>query len=843
MNERQTLLLAALMHDIGKFFQRADENFLNADLSNQTRQMIDYICPADQKGNFGYYHVLWTNEFFNKTEKKLKELGINNNVFDGSETKDNVVNLAVFHHKPNTENQGIVTMADWWSAGIDRKTPTEIEETPEETIKWGKQRFKQIPLYSVFNIINKGNGQMGFPLSPLTLDSNAFFPKEIQNQSDGLNQYEYGKLWTAFLEEFEKIPTDSFNGFYESLLFLLKKYTWCIPSNTTDMANVSLYDHLKTTAAFADCLYHYKQEHPEAFQWDNNNRRLLLTEKTNPVLLVGGDISGIQKFIYNIASRKAAMSLKGRSFYLQLLIDSVIHRIISHPDIDVNVGNIVYSSGGKFYMLLPNTNKVKAAIDSLSIEFEKCLWEDHFGQLLLNLDYVSFSYHHQNGKIGIDDLQENDIGDLWKCLADKLTMKKNRKFKNTMLENFDSMFSPISVGGDVKVCAVTGIESDSIVRLENRGSAEDSVHILPIVKQQAELGAALKDADFLVTAKSTENHTYLNNRSRFKITIVGVTNYLFNHRDISAEAADFRSITSADSCHIKMINEVDFLNSNINGQKISYGFQFYGGNEQAKRNDDTLKPFEDLAGDTYLGVLRMDVDNLGKIFIEGIPKAEKSFAAYSTLSFMLDYFFSGYLNTIREKYKDYVNILYSGGDDVFAVGRWNDLIMFAKQIRMDFAKFTGRKDISISGGISIVGSKFPIAKAAQMAGDAEDAAKRFDNGAKDAFNVFGQTISWSDDEFGFVEKKKKELASLCKDYNMPKAILHKLMAFADMKNRGEIGYIWNTAYYIKRFSENKGAEVVDFCNSLKKELFEKEGLRNYDLYALAARWAELELKE
>ena len=155
------------------------------------------------------------------------------------------------------------------------------------------------------------------------------------------------------------------------------------------MANVSLYEHLKTTAA-ADCLYLYYQEHRDVFKYDRF--RLSIENNACPVLLLGGDLSGIQKFIYNIASRRAAVSLKGRSFYLQLLIDSAIQRIISHPDIDVNTGNIVYSSGGKFYMLLPNTEKVKHAIALLKREFEEELWSDHHGQLLLNVDYVPFAY-------------------------------------------------------------------------------------------------------------------------------------------------------------------------------------------------------------------------------------------------------------------------------------------------------------------------------------------------------------------------------------------------------------------------------------------------------------------
>ena len=93
-----------------------------------------------------------------------------------------------------------------------------------------------------------------------------------------------------------------------------------------------------------------------------------------------------------------------------------------------------------------------------------------------------------------------------------------------------------------------------------------------------------------------------------------------------------------------------------------------------------------------------------------MPDEAKSFAAYSTLSFLLDYFFSGYLNTIRNSadFKNDVNIIYSGGDDVFAVGRWDKLISFAHKIRLEFERFVGRPDISISGGIAIVGEKFPI---------------------------------------------------------------------------------------------------------------------------------------
>ncbi|KAA6316006.1 hypothetical protein EZS27_033624, partial [termite gut metagenome] len=540
-------------------------------------------------------------------------------------------------------------------------------------------------------------------------------------------------------------------------------------------------------------------------------------------MLLGGDISGIQKFIYNIASRKAAVSLKGRSFYLQLLIDSVIQRIISHPDINVNIGNVVYSSGGKFYMLLPNTQKIQNAITILKEEFERELWNEHKGQLLLNLEHVPFAYSVKSKDIYCENQEGKTIGDLWKCLADKLTASKNTKFKSILIESYNKLFLPQPCGEKVKVCSVTGVESEKCVKLD---SDDESPNVLPIVRKQAELGNILKDVDYILTNNQPHGtNVFFSDKYKFNISIVGVNNYLFDQKEfkqwiteLTSDKADFRKITSSDTYRVKRVNDTSFLEKQLKGQAASYGFQFYGGNEQAEENNK-IKTFDKLAGDTSLGILRMDVDNLGMIFINGLSDEDKSFAAYSTLSFLLDYFFSGYLNMIRNQpeFKDDVNILYSGGDDVFAVGRWDKLVLFAEQIRNDFREFVGRNDISISGGITIVGEKYPIAKAAELAGDAEKNAKNYNDKKKNALNMFGENISW-DKEFDLVKDWKTQFI-VCIEHGMPRSILHKIMEFASMKKRGNISFAWNTIYYLTRFEEGKKDIIKDFCQQLQKKFF------------------------
>ncbi len=85
---------------------------------------------------------------------------------------------------------------------------------------------------------------------------------------------------------------------------------------------------------------------------------------------------------------------------------------------------------------------------------------------------------------------------------------------------------------------------------------------------------------------------------------------------------------------------------------------------------------------------------------------------------------------------------------------------------------------------------------------------------------------------------------------MSRGILHRIMLFAEIqaenkRRKDEVGFIpdlsyhWNAAYYLKRYMENKDQAVQSFCKTLQIDLFVP---RKMELIALAARWAELELK-
>lgn len=903
---REQIYLGALLHDIGKFYQRASGSIGKEDdnLTEYSKNIADYICPKSKSGGFSHQHVIWTNEFFNEYKslfENIKNNGENNtfkiNPWDkNTENQNNLSNIAVNHHQPLTLLQAIIQMADWWSSGIDRRNHHYTEDnTEQETFSLKFKNFKQVPFFSIFNslqveskgeIDKKNKGNLHTAYTPHKLNIENVFPNEIKQDEITSLQADYKTLWDDFIAELnhENFPTDSFSGFEETLVALLKKYTWSIPSDTTSMANVSLFDHSKTTAAFADCLYEYFGKNKDAFEPYEPTRPIVLKNKTYPVALYGFDVSGIQSFIYDIANKKAAKSLKGRSFYLQLLVESIIQRLFSDKVIKAKSANILYAAGGKFYVLLPNTLEVKDAIDKLKKEIEEELWEQHKGKLSVNIAGVAFAYRNKKEdneyKMWIEiENEESDkqhtLGDLWKTLSDRISKQKEQKFKSVLINDYDNFFGDgknLKVGGDVQICVVTGEElNETNWAVYNHEEIEKDkkngkIYSTKAVLEQTELGTALKDVDYIITFKDlNQTSEYLNKRSKAKITVLGVDYYLFDKLELISDDAEFRKITSADVSRVRMINKLNFLAAPLKGQKVSYGFLLYGGNKQAENEFNKEKTFEDLAKtetseNTLLGILRMDIDNLGMLFMNGLADKNKTFSAYSTMSFMLDLFFSGYLNELRntDNFKDDVNILYSGGDDLFVVGRWDKTIEFAKQVRQKFKEYTNRDDIGISGGIAFVHEKFPISKAAEMAGDYEKMSKHFTG--KDAITFFGETVSW-EKEFETVENIKNKFVQFIKQENRPlsKAILHKLIQYNEVKNshlfdktkNPDYSFLWHTAYYMKRFRDkfipkesSQSNQIDEFLKKLQDKLFtsSKNNYRHYELVALAARWAEMEIK-
>jgi CRISPR-associated protein Csm1 len=873
---RDIVYLAALLHDIGKFWQRGDGFWSNAKaLSEETRKLAFVISNTSQNNTPTHQHVYWTNEFLLQNKKKFQAINL------WEDTKDSLINLAANHHKPASKLQGLITLADHWASGMDR-TKIPSEESDEQTkiiatkdINFGKYQFLKMPLTKIFYrvLIEKETSQeleskrKTYPISPLSLEQKTILGSALGKEAKEL-VVNYKTLWKQFEQELELIPTQDVKVLSKTLLALLRKYTWCIPADTSTLFDSSLYEHLKITAALALCIYDYEQENPSAFTLDNRNH-WKIGKGFYPLRLWCIDLSGIQKFIYDISSKYAAKSLKGRSFYLQLLLDGISDFLIAETE--VHDANLIYSSGGKFFLLLPNTVSANETMKNAEKKLKAELFEKFALNLFICFGSVAWSYdnsvnNEERLNVLIDGEKEaKTLGDLWQMVTQSASEQKQQKYKEKLLEPSDLTFQTLfggnlDAGGNTEICAVTGEEGKKLQSLD------DGNYVTKEVKQQILIGSDLKDFKHLLMNNRLKNgHQLLDSLQK---VVIGSNN------------KDHETLTESHVVSIPQGADINFLNVG-SSQSNAQSFKFYGGSDVAVLGDKP-KTFEELAGiirknrgndesevverhGNYnkIGVLRMDVDGLGKLFTHGFQKKYSSFSAYTTLSGSLDWFFSGYLNTIRrqDEFRDWVNIIYSGGDDIFAVGRWDKTIAFADEVQQEFIQFTGRPELSISGGLAIISPKFPIGKAAEMAGNAEDAAKDFtreiDNKTqiKNALCLFEIPVGW--EEFEAIKIWKNKLVNWLNNKIISKGLLMKLFSYYEIhkqnienEKKGEkpdLSWKWNAAYQIARQAKDTSDQKKkDALHELKNLIFteiDKNNTFRFEALIVACRWAELEHRD
>lgn len=180
---------------------------------------------------------------------------------------------------------------------------------------------------------------------------------------------------------------------------------------------------------------------------------------------------------------------------------------------------------------------------------------------------------------------------------------------------------------------------------------------------------------------------------------------------------------------------------------------------------ETGVEFEELTkksvGASYLGTMRADVDNLGLIFSSGLDKSFRSLSRISTMSLLFSLFFKNYVNilakdripenlklsilggNVKNPQGKNIVIVYSGGDDLFVTGAWNDVITFTIELSKLFSKFTSyNPSLSISAGITLTPPKYPIYRIAQLAGEAEEKSK--DVEGKASLTMLGSTYKWTE---------------------------------------------------------------------------------------------------
>jgi CRISPR-associated protein Csm1 len=232
---------------------------------------------------------------------------------------------------------------------------------------------------------------------------------------------------------------------------------------------------------------------------------------------------------------------------------------------------------------------------------------------------------------------------------------------------------------------------------------------------------------------------------------------------------------------------------------------------------------EHASGQKLLGFVKADVDNLGLTFIFGLKQDGGSYDTMSrlaTLSRSLDLFFTGWIEHLVSTEFKHCYTVYSGGDDLFYVGPWDEILALIERINNDFRKFTCDQRLSLSAGVFIGKPGYPIARAADEAADSLKAAKSA--AGKNSISVLGHTVSWN--EWADTKKEWQRLLEIDSvEGGLTSALLYNLLEFAAMwrsyQNGNTLGLRFHPllTYQVKRnFNPRTNTKLIEWIQPLLK---------------------------
>jgi len=251
------------------------------------------------------------------------------------------------------------------------------------------------------------------------------------------------------------------------------------------------------------------------------------------------------------------------------------------------------------------------------------------------------------------------------------------------------------------------------------------------------------------------------------------------------------------------------------------------------REKENAADFETLANNSCkdletgiksLAVLKADVDSMGD-FIKNTDITE-NFQNFDIFSKSLDNFFSIYIPKImREKYPNTYTV-FAGGDDLFLVGAWDEILELSRQIHNEFKKFIKNK-LSISFGITLVKPSYPVSRFAEVSEELLEEAKKHidkDNNGKDAIALFGETVKW--ESYLNTFKVLEEVFKIFKKDDEKTAFLYRLLELVEMAKKVKLkedGWLeatmWKSKlnYSFTRNIDNGYKKLLDVLNEQMDE--------------------------
>lgn len=676
----------------------------------------------------------------------------------------------------------ITYIADNIAAAMDRR---EKEENTPGFVK-------NAPLESIFNILNNNHEKKVYKPGMLDVEGIINFPtnKKIS--------YEEG-FYAGIVEKIRSCLTDfQWNdGYINALLEVLEATLTFIPSSTSkaELADISLFDHVKMTAALGCCIYSYLNDQGTVDYKQELYRDAKKFYDKKAFLIYSLDISGIQDFIYTISSKGALKGLRSRSFYLEIMMEHIIDQLLDK--LSLSRVNLIYSGGGHAYMILPNTEKVKSVLQQNENELNQWFL-DHFETSL----YIAGGEAECSAN-NLSNIPERSYREVFQEVSRKISTKKMRRYTPQQIISLNQTGYP---NGE-RECPICHRHD----RLREDGKCE-------ICWSLEKMSNEVLHGKF---------YTVLGRKEDVALPLPG------NCYLIAENQNSLKNRMKNDDYYIRAYGKNAPYSGYYVATKLWVGDYVCG------------ETFEELAkaasGIERIAVMRADVDNLGQAFVRGF-ESEKTGSKYVTLSRTatfsrkLSMFFKYHINQILEESNYAITlegneqrnalIVYSGGDDVFIIGAWDDVIGFAIDLYDNLREYS-QETLTISAGIGLYPAKYPISIMAKETGELEDASKRMEG--KNAVTLFNEDYTFHWDEF--IEDVVEEKLALLQDFfqtfdEKGKNFLYNLLNLIRSRHEEAINiaryayFLGRMAPEVKNINDPKEVQRKEEYNQFSKQMYQ-----------------------
>lgn len=661
-----------------------------------------------------------------------------------------------YHHSdymssslPKDSLSYITYIADNIASGTDRRS-----ENDEKGWKWNSKT----PLQDIFNRF--GNEPSKRYIAPSELRPNVvdkILPSKVMHDytpgeySRGVSYFEEGLSAIEFTEEYAP-----------SVLNLVEATMSFMPSSTNmlEVADISLYDHMKLTAAYACSILQYAGEkgiddYEKTFKNGANS-----FYKKQAFMLIGFRLEGVQDFIYTITSKGAHKQLRSRAFYVEMMSQWFVDSFLKKSGL--TRANVLYSDTEHGYIIVGNTNDNRNIIVEAQKEFNEFLLENFGVKLYMAVGTAGFSASQV--------MMENSSDEYTNIFREiDFILDKNSKNRYQASEILKLNKAGKKDGRECAVCHSTG----NMVDGQNKCELCEKLENFSTNIQKQEFFVVNDDSNGLPVSKNA----YLSTVTEDEVKKGEVQGRIYAKNRLDTGHMQETHIWVGD---YSMTNDYN-----------SYAKRKWTKDE----NGNSI-------GIKRLGALMIDVDDLYAGFLSGFKiQGEGKYTTmsrYATLSRRLQSFFKLYLNNFAEDKE--LSIIYSEGDDVFAIGAWDDILDFAQDVYDYFKKWTDGK-MTFSAGVALVESKTPINVIARETKALLDKAKL---SGKDRITLFSEDNVFTFSEYiqDIVFDKLSSIREFFEnEQDHGKAFVYKLLNLIRSRSEKDRISFARIAYYLARLEE------------------------------------------